>query len=67
MLATSLSRSSRSPRKSRCSMTLMAESGVRPRVSAMSRWRMAGGRPSASASAKSGARSSRWNPGRKSA
>ena len=67
MLATSLSRSSRSPRKSRCSMTLMAESGVRPRVSAMTRWRMASGRPSASASAKPGASSSRWNPGRKSA
>ena len=34
MLATSLSRSSRSPRNSRCSMTLIAESGVRARVSA---------------------------------
>ena len=29
-------------------MTLMAESGGRPRVSAIIRWRMAGGRPSAS-------------------
>ena len=37
MLATSLSRSSRSPRKSRCSMTLIAESGVRPRVSPSTR------------------------------
>ncbi len=37
MLATSLSRSSRSPRKSRISMTAMAESGVRPRVSAARR------------------------------
>ena len=37
MLATSLSRSSRSPRKSRCSMTLIADSGVRARVSAVIR------------------------------
>ena len=58
MLATSLSRSNRSPRKSRCSMTLMADNGVRPRLSAMIRRRIAAGRPSASASAKPGARSS---------
>jgi hypothetical protein len=39
-------------------MTLMAESGGRPRVSAMIRWRMARGRPSASTSAKRGGRRS---------
>jgi hypothetical protein len=47
LLATSLSRSSRWPRKSRCSMTLMAERGGRPRVSAMiaGAWPEAGRRP----------------------
>jgi hypothetical protein len=55
MLATSLSRNSRSPKKCRYSMTVMAERGERARVSAVIRSRMASGNPSMCASAKLGA------------